>query len=212
MNSRRLEVCCCIANVLAAFWGYFYPYPYSPCLAVLIAMPWLCILAARVTGDDRNRLTVSTLFPVAALLARTVADFYVTVTVAHLLAITGCLGALAVAVVFLMHRKAWRKYGLVLIAVSLAYAFAAFPAANFLFDKQTQRFSAAIISRDYFIGRHSDFRLVLAPWGDNRQPNENSVSWNTYLGLHSKNVACIDAGPGAFHMPWHKVSACPNHE
>jgi hypothetical protein len=95
-----------------------------------------------------------------------------------------------------------------LFIAPLIYGFGAAGETDALLDASVANFAAPILSRDYYIGRHSTFDVVLGPWGNRLRSNKNSVSWNAYLALREESVACIDAGPGALGLEWHKISAC----
>ena len=207
MTSRRFEICCCVTNVAAGLWGYFYPRPYGPCIAVLIALPWLSILASRLIPSS-DALAYTLLAPIAALAARAVGDIdqqAVGRTVSF-----GCgVAMLFAAFVFLGDRNAWRRYGLAPFIFGLFYGAGAIAEANMLLDSSTTKhFTAPVVSRDYFIGRHSTFDVFLGPWGDRHRPNKNSVSLNTYVALRGASVACVSLGRGAFGITWSRISAC----
>jgi hypothetical protein len=204
---RRFELYFCAANVAAGLWGYFYPRPYDACLAVLISLPWLSILAARLLGGT-SALAYTILGPVTALVARAVSDLDLP-AVGRLTAFACGTGALFAGAAFVSDRTAWRWYGLALLVVGLFYGFGAAAEVDVLLDASAARhFAAPILSRDYYIGRHSTFNVVLGPWGDRLRPNKNSVSWNVYLALRGESTACIDIGPGALGMEWSMISMC----
>ncbi len=207
MTASRFEIYGCAANVAAALWGYFYPRPYGVCIAVLILLPWLSILAGRLTrGGDALAYTV--LGPITALGTRALNDLEFS-TVGRLAAFACAVGAVFVALAWLANRTAWRRYGLVLILGAWFYGFGAAGEVDVLLDGSATKFPAVpIVSRDYHIGRHSTFDLVLSPWGDRSQPNKNPVSWNTYLALGGESAACIEVGPGALGVRWYRIAAC----
>src|SRR5580658_6757713 len=113
MTSGRFEICCCAANLAAALWGYFYPRPYDLCIAVLILLPWLSIIAGRlIRGGDAFAYTV--LGPITAIGTHALNDLEFS-TLGRLAAFSCAVGALFVALVFLADRTAWRRYGLLVV-------------------------------------------------------------------------------------------------
>jgi hypothetical protein len=207
MTPGRLEVYCCVATVAAGLWGFFYPRPYALCIAVLISLPWLSILAGRLirTGDA---LAYTALSPIIAIGMRACFDLEFS-TLGRLAALSFSIGALFVALVFLADRSAWRRYGLALVLGPLFYGFGAAGEVDVLLDASVTKFSAVpILSRNYGMSRNSTFDLVLAPWGDRDRSNKNFVSWYTYLALRGESTACIDSGPGALGVAWYRIAAC----
>jgi hypothetical protein len=206
INMSRFEICCCVTNIAAALWGYFYPRPYVFCITVLISLPWLSILAARLIRSS-NPIAYTVLGPITALVACAY-DFEFS-AVGRLVAFSCAVGAAFVAVVFLADRSAWRRYGLSLVIGPLFYGFGATGELNVLLDASaTKHFAVPILGRDYHISRHSTFEVVLAPWGEMSRSSKNSVSWSTYLALRDQAVACIDLGRGALGVRWLMISAC----
>jgi hypothetical protein len=192
--------------LIGALWGYFYPRPYGLCIAVLIALPWLSILASRLVHGS-NALAYTTVAPFTVLGTRAFDDLEF--SLARLAAFACAMGAVFAAGVFLADRTAWRRYSLLLILGPLFYGFGAAGEANVLLDTAATKISAVpIVDRDYHIGRPSTFYLVLAPWGDRSRSNRNSVSWNAYLALRGQSKACIDLGPGALGVRWYKIGSC----
>jgi hypothetical protein len=176
----------------------------------LIALPWLTLFADRLTRSG-DALAYTALFPITALAARAFADLEL--SAGARLAVFSCAGgALLAGLIFLVDRladrSAWQRYGLLLFIAPLIYGFGAAGEIDALLDASAANFAAPILSRDYYIGRHSTFDVVLGPWGNRLLSNQNSVSWNAYLALRRESVACIDGGPGALGMEWHKISAC----
>jgi hypothetical protein len=196
-----------LVNIAAGLWGYFCPYPYGLCVTVLICLPWLSIAAKRFIGSNEQALALSFLFPATALACRAINDIDC-LTLGRFV-LLGCgLSVLFVAGLLVSDRGAWRRYG-VLLALTFVYGFGAVVETNMLLDSTVKRFSAPIISRDYYVGRHSRFQVVLGPWSDQPKPRKHFMSWNTYVALRGKRTACINQGAGAFGVPWDRILACP---
>jgi hypothetical protein len=207
MTSGRCEVYYCVANLAAGLWGSFYPRPYGLCIAVLISLPWLSILAGRlIRGGDA--IAYSSLGPMIAVGMRAYFDLEFQ-ALGGLTALSFATGALFVALVVLSDRNAWRRYGLMLIAGPLFYGFGAAGEADVLLDTSMTKFpNVPILSRNSRSGRTSTAELVLAPWDDRYRPNKNFVSWYTYLTLRNESTVCIDRGPGALGVAWYRIAAC----
>jgi hypothetical protein len=200
------QICCSVANIVAALWGYFYPRPYGFCITVLILLPLLPVLAARLVRR-RDVLAYTALGPIIAL-AACAYDFEFS-AVSRLAVLSCAVGAVFVAAVFLADRGVWRTYGVALIAGCLIYGFGAAGELNVLLDASgTKHLAVPILNRDSHIGRHSTFEVVLGPWGEVSRSNKHSVSWGTYLALRHQTVACVDLGRGALGVPWFRISAC----
>lgn len=195
----------CFANIAVGLWGYFYPRPYILCIAVLISLPWLAIPASRFI-ESRQALAYTLVFPVAALFCRGANDIEPFTLIRGVLIGSG-VAALFTALLFLADRKAFRRYGAGLM-IMWFYGYGAALELNTLLDSpNTKQTRVSIIGRDYYIGRHSTFELVLAPWGE-RLRNHTTVSWNTYVSLRGQTLACVNSGPGAMGIRWYRVERC----
>jgi hypothetical protein len=196
----------CLANILVGLWGYFYPQPYRFCMAVLISIPWLAILAARLI-ESRQEFAYTVVFPVTALLCRA-ADDIETLTLIRGILIGSGVAALVMAILFLADRKMLQSYAAGVVIV-WCYGYGTALELNTLLDSpNTKQAKVPIISRDYHIGRHSTFELILAPWGERPRNSHTAVSWNTYVSLSGQSLACVNSGPGAMGIRWSQVERC----
>jgi hypothetical protein len=196
----------CIANILVGLWGYFYPQPYRFCMVVLISIPWFAILAARAI-ENRPALAYTIVFPVTALLCRAAGDIETFTLIRGVLIGTG-VAALVLAILFLVDRKMLRSYAAGVVMV-WCYGYGTALELNTLLDApNTTHAKVPIISRDYHIGRHSTFDLILAPWGERLRNNHTAVSWNAYVSLSGQSLACVNSGPGAMGIRWYQVERC----
>jgi hypothetical protein len=198
----------CIANIAVGLWGYFFPQPYGLCVAILISIPWLTIPAVRVI-ETRQALGYTLAFPVTALLCRAVTDIE-TFTLIRGVLIGSGVASLVMAILFLANRKALQSYAAASVVVVVwGYGYGTALELNMLLDSpNTKQSKVPIISRDYYIGRHSTFELVLAPWGERLRNNRTTVSWNTYVSLRGQTLACVNTGPGAMGIRWYQVERC----
>jgi hypothetical protein len=196
----------CLANILIGLWGYFYPQPYPFCMAVLISIPWLTILAARLIGS-RQALAYTVALPVTALLYRAADDIETFTWIRGVLVGSG-VAALVMAILFLADRKMLQSYAAGVVIV-WCYGYGTALELNTLLDsRNTKQSRVPIISRDYHISRYSTFELVLAPWGERLRNNRSTVSWNTYVSLRGETLACVNSGPGALGIRWYRVERC----
>ena len=196
----------CIANILVGLWGYFYPQPYRLCMAVLISIPWLAILTARVM-ESRQALAYTVMFPVTALLFRAVVDLEIFMLIRSVLTGTG-VAVLVLVILLLLDGKMLRSYSAGVVVV-WCYGYGTALELNTLLDSpNTKQATVSIVSRDYHIGRHSTFELILAPSGEGLQKHHTTVSWNTYVSLSGQSLACVNSGPGAMGICWYQVERC----
>ncbi|HEY3812200.1 MAG TPA: hypothetical protein VGL66_03160 [Caulobacteraceae bacterium] len=99
-------------------------------------------------------------------------------------------------------------------AVSFAYGWGVTVEANTLFDHAPpQEFQSAVINKQISHSRrHTNYDLILSPWGP--MPGEHSVDVGArlYGQVQIGDTVCIALHPGAFKVRWWKVRLCGTQE
>ena len=202
------------------FWSAFYPRPYVLIIAILAALPWVCVgLMMKYpgvyqlngkAGSGRPDLTGAFIAGGVLLAMRSYFD-------AHILDWSALLPWAAAAGIFLavamgwVNRSATRRVGnmIVILLVSGAYGFGAATYANSVFDASTpSSYRPSVLHKHVSGGRYRTYELLVGPWGTRKAAENINVSAALYGQLRVGQPVCVALRSGALGIQWYRVSVC----
>jgi len=218
-HAKRLSNWLMIVGFVAAFWGWFFPRPYTLVISVLILLPWLAVLIISLShgmfrmdeqkNDAHPNVAILYMFPGFVLTMRAL-DFQLLgwkLVVVFTIVITFALWIVGV----LADSSLWKKR-LVLIVLFLltgAYGYGACVEANCLLDGSTATiYSSRILGKHVSSGRSTTYYLRLAPWGPTQQEDDVSVSRAFYNSIRTGETVCLPVKRGALRISWFVVERC----
>jgi hypothetical protein len=211
VTSKTFARCFAVASLAAAFWGYAYPRPYGLCMVILIALPWLALLAIAL-ATNKASFAMPIIFPSIVLGYRVFHDFQL-LSWDRAAMLAAALTAVFLVVAALASRGLRTNWGWLLLMfpfLAVTFGYGAVLELNALLASAPQtHFSAPIMKRDRHRGRRYTFYSVeLGPWGIKPQAESQLVAAEVYYALSDKTVACVDLATGAFGIQYYQVRAC----
>jgi hypothetical protein len=214
-----------LATLAAALSVFFYSYPDPVLVAILMAVPWLAIVAVVLShglvrihpepGDTRVGVSpalILSAFGLLILTNRTVRvlqsaeELWPAVTIWLLLFMAAALTDASL-------RKpnfsvAWT------LVVALIYAWSAGLGTNVILDwSQPVNFSATVTGKRIVVSHHrysssATYELQLTPWGPQESAGPVAVDQSMYKALQPGAFIRIQLHPGALGVRWYTISAC----
>jgi hypothetical protein len=196
-------------------WGFVYPRPYVPMVAILAAMPWIAVEIVRRSGglfridsyrnDAHPTVAIAFIAPGMVLAARSLLDFNTVYSWAVLWFAIGigvplCLAARAVD-------PSVRAKPATLVAMflfSIAYGFGAAMQANTLLDRSTGTiYTASVEGKRVLSGRVTTWELELGAWGPRTKANRVRVTRATYNATNRGDTVYLALKRGALGVNWY---------
>ena len=211
MAQRTLALAFPLTAIGAAWWGYVAPRPYGLSMAILIVLPWLSLVAIKMTGGKAG-LALSIAFPSLVLGYRAFHDFHLTGWVVAAALACAIAAAFLAAAVF-GNSGLRRNWGWLLVlfpVLAVTYGYGALLEANMLLAvTPPKRFTAAILKQERYRGRrYVTYDVVLGPWGGRPAGGSEVVSPELYYALRKGSVACVDLNRGALGVEYYQIRAC----
>ena len=216
--ARRITRGFQLAALAIYAWGLLYPHPYHLVIAVLIAVPWVVLLAVGASrglcGIDgkggRAGLLAAFVLPGALLALRAFLDLNMTDW--HQAVALGIAGGIGLAVLAMVLdaglRRRWR-FGLFIAVVVSAYGYGAVVEVNALLDRSPSSHFSGVVAGKRLIPAQIPLRsLRLEPWGPLTEPGEVLVPQALYNAVQTGDTVCIALHPGALAIPWFTVRSC----
>jgi hypothetical protein len=212
VNVKQFALCLSIIAIAAAFWGYVEPTPYATCMAILITLPCLALLAMALVSSDKAKFSLAIIFPSIVLGYRVFHDLNL-LAWGRATASALAFAALFVTLIALSARSPRDNWGWFLALwpfLVATYGYGVVLEANMLLDSSIPKhFTASIVDKYRYRDRHYiTYRLTLGPWGDITEPKNHFVSSDVFYELSGQSRACIDLGRGAFAVAWYKIKRC----
>jgi hypothetical protein len=218
--ARSLARIAIFANTGLIFWAFIYPRPYDLVILVLAALPWVAVwIMARSPGlytlnaprgSGRPDLTILLISPGFLLMLRALQDVHILdwqrlLPMAVLVAIA-LMGSLLWALPSTREKPGMLVLTLVLV---LAYGYGVTSLGNALLDRTSGSIYPATVNGKYVTsGRGKTPMLRLGPWGPNAAGEDVGVAWDLYRGTAVGEKVCAHSYPGAFGIPWFRVTQC----
>jgi hypothetical protein len=219
-SARRIARLAIWVNAGLVAWTFLYPHPYQALIFILIALPWIAIwIMAQAPGiyafngprgSGRPDLTVLLIAPGFLLTLRALQD--VQILDWQRLMLWAILVTLALIVTVVWTLPAAReKPGSVLITLLLllSYGYGASALENASLDRSpATSYSTQVYGKHVTSGRHRTPEMSLGPWGSRPGDQDVTVSWDLYNSTSVGDKVCVLLHPGAFGVPWYRISKC----
>jgi TPR repeat protein len=195
-------------------WAMFYPRPYLLAVGLIALLPIVSVAltAARPAayGSRRNEIVAPLIFPGMVLALRALFDVHLIDIWASLWA-TWALGvALAAALCAIYRvplRRAW--YGGIYLLATVTYAYGTIALGDVLLERSLPQVVATeVLDKSISTGKHTEWRLELAPWGPVKDAERVAVSRDLYQAVVYGERVCVSLFPGAFRLRWFIVTRC----
>ncbi len=219
-----------------AFWAFLGPVPYEVVIGLLIALPWVAIAAAKLSGghvlmaqdDDASGLPglfSLALFPSIALVGRVASDFPL-VNAWPAGVVMASIGLVIVLAALFMPRSrsgetvrsqnarrrpfdGWLWKLVMLLPLVLAYAYGVAVFANGYGDTRiVQTYRVAIVGKSMHSGKGSHYLLELAPWPLGNSTGNEPVPSEIYAAVKPGDDICFDEHAGRFGWHWTRLHLC----
>lgn len=221
-QAKRLALALNAIGWGSLLWSAAYPKPLQLMVLVLSALPWFALYTVSrskgVLRIDRPRkkdpnhphVAYAIVMPGFGLVFRSMSDAHVLEWKNALwLAVAIGLALWFVGMATDRSLSARRGTLLALLLPAMFYGYGAGMGFNTAFDPSTATiYSARIISKNVVRGRHTDYNLVLEPWGPRRENSTVSVSFRLYNSVEIGDAVCLPMRSGALHIAWYEVVAC----
>jgi hypothetical protein len=210
-------------NAGLLIWAFLYPHPYELVIFVLAVLPWVALWIMRRSpglyafnpqrGSGRPDLTILLISPGFLLTLRATQDV-------HILDWPRLLVAAVLVALTLMGSLLWvvpaarEKFGTAVLALVLflAYGYGVCTLGNAMLDRSSGATYPATVRGKYVTsGRGKTPTMRLEPWGPRAAEQDVAVPWDVYRNTTVGEKVCVLLRPGAFGIPWYRVTECqPN--
>jgi hypothetical protein len=219
-SARRVARIAAWATAGLIGWGFIYPHPYELVLFVLAVSPWIAVwIMSRSPGvyslnaprgSGRPDLTILLISPGFVLALRALQDVRILdwppLLVGAVLVATALMGSVLWAV-----PSAREKPGIaaLTLALVLAYGYGVCALGDAVFDSSSgSTYTTTVHGKHVTAGRNRRPTLRLGPWGPRAAEEEVTVTWDVYRGTSVGDTVCVRLHPGAFGVPWYRVTVC----
>ncbi|WP_114227337.1 MULTISPECIES: hypothetical protein [Sphingomonas] len=200
-------------------WGFFYPRPYLPVLALLGLTPVIAVVAAQLSKGaiDLNKDEGPSQFlmlPPIVLALRLLLDFPLVDGWALFewsLALGGLLTLIGLWLFAKGLPRGKEQWTLLLCGAlgAICYAWALLALANDIFPQAApEHFAVRVLDHRIGNGRHRSYYVTLPPFGPVKERDDWDVGRTAYEQVAVGKPICIDIYPGALREPWYDASAC----
>ncbi len=207
-------------------WAIFVAVPsspyYLPCIALLVAMPWLALAVAGLApdhfsligqrDDHRPQIDGAFLMPGFVLMLRLITDVHLTQwDTIHLPAIAATLLLGFLALKLSPHMRQSKAVIFCLFTLTLPYGYSAAVMTNAIADTHGPHVFQTVVKEKYVSrGTKSSLpELVIGPWGPEAQDTRDlPVSRDVFRKLNKGDIACINLMPGFLGIEWYNVKPC----
>jgi hypothetical protein len=208
-------------NAALFAWVFFYPRPYELVILLLAALPWAAVwIMARSPGlytinaprgSGRPDLTILLISPGFLLTLRALQDVHLLdwhgVLVGAGLVATGLMGSVLWAVPAIRQKLGIAALTLALV---LAYGYGVVALGNAVLDRSNgASYETTVRGKHVSGGRNRSPQLRIGPWGPRATEEDVTVPWEMYRSAGIGDTVCVQLRPGAFGIPWYRLSRCP---
>jgi hypothetical protein len=219
-NARSLARNATWVNAALIAWVLFYPRPYELVVLLLAALPWVAVwIMARSPGlytinaprgSGRPDLTILLISPGFLLTFRALQDVQILdwhgVLVGAGLVAMGLMGSVLWAVPAIRQKLGIAALTLALV---LAYGYGVVALGNAVLDRSSgASYTTTVYAKHVSGGRNKYPQLRIGAWGPRATPEDVTVPWETYRSANVGDTVCVLLRPGAFGIPWYRISRC----
>lgn len=210
------------AGGITAVMAFFYPKPYSLVVTLCIVFPIIGLILFKyykglIQIDSRENSSYPSIFaglffPSMAVFIRSLFDFNI-FNYSNIWTPMTVLGLLLAAFFIIGNsefkfNKAKDFFSILFLIVLMAgYSYGSIVFINCNFDESKNlHFKSSVLSKRISTGKSKTYYVELAPWGEQKNSDEISVSEEEYNTYNVKDAVHVYFMKGKFEIPWYEIS------
>jgi hypothetical protein len=202
-------------------WAFFWANPYEYAIMAAIIFPLVCIMVLKyfnglVTIVEKKHTAYPSLLwaflpSCFALFFRGLSDFHVfdftqVWTPFFFVVLTFILLITIIYKTFSFKKASDNSTGFIFLIFILSYSYGAIITLNCLYDQSTpEPYSSTILNKRETTGKSTTYYFELAPWANQKENIEISVSKDLYIKFDQNEKVNILLMQGRFDIPWFEI-------
>lgn len=202
-------------------WAFFWANPYEYAIMAAIIFPLVCIMVLKyfnglVTIVEKKHTAYPSLLwaflpSCFALFFRGLSDFHVfdftqVWTPFFFVVLTFILLITIIYKTFSFKKASDNSTGFIFLIFILSYSYGAIITLNCLYDQSIpEQYSSTILNKRETTGKSTTYYLELAPWANQKENIEISVSKDLYIKFDQNEKVNILLMQGRFDIPWFEI-------